>query len=74
MISGLTSLFIGIFGALYQVKIKRLLAYSGITHVGFILISLSILSVESFFSFIFYILVYMILSLNIFSLILSFRK
>lgn len=74
MISGIVSLIIGVFGALYQTKIKRLLAYSGISHVGFLLISLAIISIESFFSFLFYICIYMILSLNIFALLLSFRK
>ena len=74
LFSGLLSLIIGTFGALYQVKLKRLFAYSGISHVGFILISLSIVSLDSMYSFLFYILIYMVLSLNIFSLLLSFRK
>ena len=63
--SGVLSLFIGTFGALYQKKIKRLLAYSGISHVGFILISLSIISIESFFSFFF-------LCINLYDFILKF--
>ena len=74
LICGVLSLVVGTFGALYQVKLKRLLAYSGISHVGFILIGLSIISIESFYSFLFYVLIYMVLSLNIFALLLSFRK
>ncbi len=74
LLSGLISLFIGTFSALYQVKIKRLLAYSAISHVGFLLIGISILSLESFYAVIFYILVYMLLSINVFSIILNLRK
>jgi NADH-quinone oxidoreductase subunit N len=33
------SIVIGTLGALYQSKIKRLLAYSAISHVGFLLIA-----------------------------------
>lgn len=68
------SLIIGSLSALYQIKLKRLLAYSGISHVGFLIIGLSIMSLESFYSLLFYILIYMILSLNIFSILLSIRK
>ncbi|MBX7076464.1 MAG: hypothetical protein K1X33_03980 [Methanobacteriaceae archaeon] len=33
------SIIIGTLGALYQTKLKRLLAYSAISHVGFLLIA-----------------------------------
>jgi len=35
MYSGVLSILIGTLGALYQTKLKRLLAYSAISHVGF---------------------------------------
>ncbi len=38
IVSALLSLFIGVLSSLQQKKIKRLLAYSSISHVGFILI------------------------------------
>jgi NADH:ubiquinone oxidoreductase subunit 2 (subunit N) len=72
--TALASLLIGTFGALYQVKIKRLLAYSAISHVGFLLISLSILNTDGLFAIIFYILVYILISINLFSIILILRK
>jgi len=36
------SIIIGTLGALYQTKIKRLLAYSAISHVGFLLIGFTV--------------------------------
>ena len=68
------SLLLGSLGALYQIKIKRFLAYSSISHMGFILIALAIMSIESFYSLIFYIIIYMFLSICIFSIILNIRK
>jgi NADH-quinone oxidoreductase subunit N len=35
MYSAILSILIGTLGALYQTKLKRLLAYSAISHVGF---------------------------------------
>jgi NADH-quinone oxidoreductase subunit N len=36
--AALLSITIGTLGALYQIKLKRLLAYSAISHVGFLLL------------------------------------
>ena len=68
------SIIIGSLGALYQVKIKRLLAYSAINHVGFLLLALLGFKNASLFSLFFYICIYIIISLNIFSTILVLRK
>ena len=59
---------------MYQNKIKKLLAYSAISHVGFLLIGFSSYNIVGFFALFFYIIVYIIISLNIFSIILSLRK
>src|SRR5438309_7711919 len=56
---------------LTQFRIKRLYAYSTISHVGFILLALSIHSIESIQAFIFYIMQYSISNLNAFILIIS---
>jgi len=56
---------------LVQSRIKRLLAYSTISHVGFILLALSINTIESSRSFFFYILQYSISNLNLFIIILT---
>jgi len=74
LISIFLSLIIGTFSALLQVKLKRILAYSGVTHVGFLLLGLSINTIEGFYSVFFYIVIYMLLSLTLFSIILSIYK
>ena len=72
LISSLLSLIIGSVVGLSQSKIKRLLAYSTISHIGFILLALSINTEQSIESFIFYIIQYSITNLNIFLIILAF--
>jgi NADH-ubiquinone oxidoreductase chain 2 len=67
----LLSLIIGTVLGLTQFRIKRLYAYSTISHVGFLLLALSINSVESIQSFIFYLIQYSITNLNAFILLLS---
>ena len=62
----------GTIVGLSQVKIRRLLAYSSISHVGFLLLALGINSEKSIESFIFYISQYSITSLNIFLILLAF--
>lgn len=67
------SMIIASLAALYQTKIKRLLAYSAIGHIGYILIGLSTITTEGLQSVLFYILIYMIMSVNIFTTIISIR-
>jgi len=64
-------LVIGSVLGLTQFRIKRLLAYSTISHVGFILLALSVNSVESIQAYIFYILQYTITNLNAFIILVS---
>ena len=52
--------------ALKQNNIKRLLAYSSISHVGFMLIAFSIISVDSIASILFYLFFYMFMNLSAF--------
>jgi len=56
---------------LTQFRIKRLFAYSTISHIGFILLALSINSIESIQAFIFYLIQYSLSNLNAFILLLS---
>jgi NADH-ubiquinone oxidoreductase chain 2 len=56
---------------LAQFRIKRLLAYSTISHVGFILLALSISSIESTQAFIFYLMQYSISNLNAFIILIA---
>ena len=71
LISSLFSLIIGTIVGLAQTRIKRLLAYSTISHIGFILLALAINNEQSIDSFIFYIIQYSITNLNIFLIIMA---
>jgi len=70
--SALLSLIIGTVVGLAQYRIKRLFAYSTISHVGFLLLALGINSEESIESFLFYLRQYTITNLNAFLIILAF--
>lgn len=71
LVSSLFSLIIGTVLGLTQFRIKRLYAYSTISHLGFILLALSINSIESIQAFIFYLIQYSISNLNAFIILLS---
>lgn len=71
LLSSLLSLLIGTVVGLAQTRIKRLLAYSTISHIGFILLALAINSESSIDSLIFYIIQYTITNLNIFLIIIA---
>ena len=66
------SLIIGAIGGLYQLNIKRLLAFSAISHVGFLLLALIINNKVSLESFIFYLGQYSLTNLNIFLILITF--
>jgi NADH-ubiquinone oxidoreductase chain 2 len=64
-------LIIGTVVGLTQFRIKRLFAYSTISHVGFILLALSITSIESIQAFLFYLTQYSISNLNLFIILVT---
>ena len=68
--SSFLSFFIGSVLGLSQYRIKRLLAYSTISHVGFILLGLCTDNMESMQASIFYIFQYTIANLNTFFILL----
>ena len=72
LISSFLSLIIGTIVGLAQIKIKRLLAYSTISHVGFMLLALSINTEDSLESLLFYLIQYSFTNLNSFFILLSF--
>ena len=72
--AALLSITIGTLGALYQIKLKRLLAYSAISHVGFLLLGFVSFNNWSIFSLFFYLIIYIIISINIFTVLLVLRK
>jgi NADH-ubiquinone oxidoreductase chain 2 len=71
LISSLLSLIIGTVVGLAQTRIKRLLTYSTISHVGFILLALAINTEQSIDSLIFYIIQYSLTNLNTFLIVIA---
>lgn len=69
--TSLLSLVIGTVVGLAQYRLKRLLAFSTISHVGFLLLALSVNSEESITSFLFYIIQYSITNLDAFFVVLA---
>ena len=65
LMCSLLSIIVGTLGALNQTKLKRLLAYSGISHMGFIVLILSISS-QGFYSVNnIYVIIYMVSLLSV---------
>jgi NADH-ubiquinone oxidoreductase chain 2 len=71
LISSILSLIIGSLLGLAQIRIKRLLAYSTISHIGFLLLALAVNTEQSIDSFLFYLIQYTITNLNVFLIILA---
>jgi proton-translocating NADH-quinone oxidoreductase chain N len=69
--SCIASLFVGTFSAIAQNKIKRLLAYSSIGHVGYILMACTIHSQDSLVALLVYLLIYIVMTVAIFGVVLS---
>jgi NADH-quinone oxidoreductase subunit N len=70
-ISGFFSIVVACIAALFQKKTKRLLAFSAISHAGFLLLAVSCFSFFSLRSIFFYLLVYIFMNLSVFSIILA---
>ena len=71
LVSCFLSLIIGTILGLNQFRIKRLFAFSTISHIGFILLAISINSLESIQAFVFYLMQYSLSNLNVFLLLLA---
>nr|YP_010567632.1 NADH dehydrogenase subunit 2 [Ceratocystiopsis pallidobrunnea]UZC53617.1 NADH dehydrogenase subunit 2 [Ceratocystiopsis pallidobrunnea] len=71
LISSFLSMIVGTVVGLTQFRIKRLFAYSTITHVGFILLGLGISSIESTQAFLYYLMQYSISNLNAFFILIA---
>ncbi|RYX78124.1 NADH-quinone oxidoreductase subunit N [bacterium] len=72
LIAALLSLLVGTIVGLAQSRIKRLLAYSTISHVGFLLLAIAIATEDSIESFIFYLIQYSLTSANAFFILIAF--
>lgn len=68
------SMTIGALTALFQTNIKRLLAYSTITHMGYAVLGLLNNRQEGIESVLFYLLVYVVMTLGVFACLLNLRR
>jgi proton-translocating NADH-quinone oxidoreductase chain N len=72
-IVGILSIIIGSIAAINQTKLKRFIAYSGISHTGWILLGLSTANTIGFIASFIYLIIYIIMNIFTFSLILAFN-
>jgi len=70
LVSSISSMILGSVAALSQTRIKRLLAYSSIGHVGYLLAGFACGTVEGVQALLIYLFVYMAMNLNMFSFLL----
>ena len=73
LISSIFSVIVGSLVTLKQKRLKKLLAYSSINHVGYLLLGVSLFSIESTSSVFFYILSYTITGLCVWSVVFSLQ-
>lgn len=74
LIASALSMLLGSLAAIYQTRIKRLLAYSSISHMGYMLLGFSCGTVQGIQAVIFYLIIYIIMSVNMFSLLLGLQQ
>ncbi len=70
----IASMLLGAFAAIGQTNIKRLLAYSSIGHVGFVLVGLAAGSPEGISSVLIYLVIYVVMTLGAFACVLAMRR
>ena len=70
----IASMFLGGIAAISQTNIKRLLAYSSIGHIGYILVGLASANEEGIKGVVIYMFVYVIMNIAVFTIILSLKK
>ena len=68
------SMFVGAIAAIAQNSLKRLLAYSSIGHIGYVLIALAAGNQESIKAVAIYMFAYMLMNVSIFAIILSLKS
>jgi NADH-quinone oxidoreductase subunit N len=70
-IAAILSIFVGALGAMMQSSLKRLMAYSTILNVGYVLIAISLHSEEGFRSAVIYMLIYVIGTIGFFACLVA---
>lgn len=74
IICGLLSIIIGSILALYTIKMKKLFAYSSIVHIGYMILILGLGSKIGIFISFYYFLIYLLLTIYLFSLYLVIKN
>ena len=74
LVCAVISMGFACLAALSQKKVKRLLAFSSITHIGYILAALSCGTLEGLQSLLVYLVLYILMTLNFFASLLSLRN
>ena len=72
--AALMSMALGAFAALRQNNIKRLMAYSSIGNVGYVLLGLASGTEKGIQSVVFYLAIYMVMTLGVFAVILLMKR
>jgi NADH-ubiquinone oxidoreductase chain 2 len=70
----IASMILGALAAMAQTKVKRLLAYSSIGHVGYICIGFSCGTIEGIQSLLIGIFIYVLMTINAFAIVLALRQ
>jgi NADH-quinone oxidoreductase subunit N len=70
----IASMLLGAFAAIGQSNIKRLLAYSGIGHIGFALVGLAAGTDKGVYSVLVYLAIYLVMTLGVFGCVLAMRR
>jgi len=70
----IASMLLGAFAAIGQSNIKRLLAYSGIGHIGFALVGLAAGTEKGVYSVLVYLTIYLVMTLGAFACVLVMRR
>ncbi len=68
------SMVVGVFGALFQTNLKRLLAYSTIANMGYMMLGIASVSIEGIQSVLLYLMLYVIMTIGAFGFLLNLRR
>ena len=74
IVAAVLSMALGAFAALRQQNIKRLMAYSSIGNVGYVLLGLASGSEKGIQSIVFYLAIYLVMTLGVFATILMMKR
>ncbi|NQY42064.1 MAG: NADH-quinone oxidoreductase subunit N [Legionellales bacterium] len=71
---GILSIIIGNLAALIQTNIKRLLGYSAIAHIGYVILGLGATTIEGYSAGLFYLITYLIMVVGVFAVLVLLDK